>query len=95
MKTIKHIRNTYAREQGFADWADLYRTAGYYDETKFFAHELATDQLIQNELKKKIVEEADIICGRKTKKECMQCYGGGCENPIIDKQSILNTENVC
>lgn len=56
MKTIKHIRNTYAREQGFADWADLYRTAGYYDETKFFAHELATDQLIQDELKKKIVK---------------------------------------
>lgn len=34
---------------------------------------------------------ADIVCGRKTKKDCKQCMGGGCEKPIIDKDSILNS----
>ena len=37
-------------------------------------------------------KNGDIVCGRKQKKDCIQCYGGGCEKPIIDKDSILNIQ---
>ena len=39
----------------------------------------------------KASENADIICGNK-KKYCTACMGGGCEMPIVDKSSILNTK---
>jgi hypothetical protein len=38
---------------------------------------------------KEASEQAYIVCGRKTKKDCKQCMGGGCEKPIIDEDSIL------
>ena len=47
MKTLETIKNTFAQEQGYEDWADLYRRAGYYDETNFFKHEDAVFILAQ------------------------------------------------
>lgn len=34
-------------------------------------------------------KNAEITCG--SKKICMMCYGGGCENPIVSKNSIENS----
>lgn len=59
METLENLKNTYAQEQGYEDWADLYRRAGYYDETKFFKHEDAVIVLAQKAALEKAAENAE------------------------------------
>lgn len=36
-------------------------------------------------------ENAVIVCKKGADHDCKACYGGGCEEPMIDKDSILNS----
>lgn len=59
-------------------WKDLIKKVAYE-----YAHQ---------EVKKYLeiaAEEAEIICGGKGD-NCLQCMGGGCEEPIIKKESITD-----
>ena len=85
MKTLEEIKNNYAKEQGFYDWADLYRNAGYYDEEKFFMHENKVFEIIQIEQQKLIAENAD------TK---MERYNDLQDVLVVDKSSIINENNI-
>ena len=53
---LQNLKNTYAQEQGYADWANLYRRAGHYDETEFFKHENAVFILAQEAALEKYFE---------------------------------------
>lgn len=83
MKTLQEIKNNYAQEQGHEDWADLYRTAGYYDERVFFMHEDAVIILAEKAALEKAAENSWI-----NGSEFSRC---GCE---IDTTSITNPENL-
>lgn len=84
MKTLEEIKNNYAKEQGFYDWVDLYRNAGYYDEEKFFIHENKVFELVQIEQQKLITENAKIdILSAESKYDVE-----------IDKSSIINENNI-
>ena len=85
MKTLEEIKNNYAKKQGFYDWADLYRNAGYYDEEKFFMHENKVFELVQIEQQKLIADNAD------TK---MERYNDLQDVIIVDKSSIINENNI-
>lgn len=85
MKTLEEIKNNYAKEQGFYDWADLYRNACYYDEEKFFMHENKVFELVQIEQQKLIAENADVT---EIKSQSGCWYFG------VDKESIINENNI-
>ena len=85
------LKNNYAQEQGYEDWHELYMLTDsimifqmHMNEICIRAQKLALE---------KAAENAEITCSRKTT-HCMQCYGGGCENPIVEKESITNPENL-
>lgn len=54
--SLNLIKNNYAQEHGYEDWADLYQRAGYYDETEFFKHEDAVFILAQKAALEKAAE---------------------------------------
>lgn len=85
MKTLEEIKNNYAKEQGFYDWADLYRNAGYYDEEKFFMYENKVFELVQIEQQKLIVENTDVTEIQSP---------SGCWYFGVDKSSIINENNI-
>ena len=50
---LQTLKNTYAQEQGYRDWSQLYEESGRYDETIFFNHEydviiLAQEAALEN-----------------------------------------------
>lgn len=88
--TKEQIMNTYAIEQGFESWYDFacnYKSKGYSTHS-FLEHQNKVTDLIQEELKKKIVLENSFKKGSLIRPK---------ENTIVytehlDKNSILNTE---
>ena len=80
--TIQEIQDNYAKEQGFDDWADLYRRAGYYDEEKFFMHENKVFELIQQEQQILIAENVELVQVKWT------------DDYEVDKSSIINENNI-
>ena len=91
MKTLQEIKNHYAQEQGYEDWEDLIE-----DNWKTILMESHMNEICiraQKAALEKAAENAEITCSRKTT-HCKQCYGGGCENPIVEKESITNPENL-
>lgn len=83
MKTLQEIKNEYAQEHGYEDWADLYRRAGYFDETKFFQHEDAVFVLVQKAVLEKVAKRADVI-NDETTDFIWQ----------VDRSTITNPENL-
>ena len=89
---LQTLKNNYAQEQGYEDWRELQEfhsrnpreIESYMNEICIRAQKLALE---------KAAENAEITCSRKTT-HCKQCYGGGCENPIVEKESITNPENL-
>ena len=90
MKTIQEIKENYAQEKGFTDWEQLDILSGREEITKHIDEICIRAQKAALE---KAAENAEITCSRKTT-HCKQCYGGGCENPIVEKESITNSENL-
>ena len=91
MKTLQEIKDTYAKENGYEDWDDLSEKNNYADDYEL--HWTSVCIRAQKLALEKAVENAEITCSRKTT-HCKQCYGGGCENPIVEKESITNPENL-
>ena len=87
METLENLKNTYAQEQGYEDWADLYRRAGYYDETIFFKHENAVIILAEKAALEKVAENAKLVP--------LQGIGFiDFSRQMLDKHSITNPENL-
>lgn len=79
--TIEEIKNNYAVEKGHEDWAALFINKN----GNITYHYEYVIQLIQDELKKKIVDEAKVkICHEEYRTSWYE----------VDKESILNTENI-
>ena len=87
---LQTLKNNYAQEQGYEDWEQLDMLSGREEITKHIDEICIRAQKLALE---KAAENAEITCSRKTT-HCMQCYGGGCENPIVEKESITNPENL-
>jgi len=92
MKNKEDIMNTYAKEQGFNDWYDfaLHHKVKGCSTHSFLIHQNIVIDLIQDELKKKIIKENSFIKGSLIRPK---------ENDIVytehlDESSILNTENL-
>lgn len=92
MKNLQEIKDTYAQEQGYEDWTELVIINGL-NADKLDRHWTAICIRAQKVALEKAAENAEITCSRKTT-HCKQCYGGGCENPIVDCTSITNPENL-
>lgn len=91
MKTLQEIKDTYAKENGYEDWNDLSEKNNYADDYEL--HWTSVCIRAQKLALEKAAENTEITCSRKTT-HCKQCYGGGCENPIVEKDSITNPENL-
>ena len=92
MGTLLDIKNNYAQEQGYKDWRELQEFHSRNPrEIESYMNEICIRA--QKEALEKAAENAEITCSRKTT-HCKQCYGGGCENPIVEKESITNEENL-
>lgn len=92
MKTLQEIKEKYAIEQGYEDWTELV-IINELNADKLDRHWTEICIRAQKEALEKAAENAEITCSRKTT-NCKQCYGGGCENPIVEKESITNPENL-
>lgn len=88
---LQTLKNTYAQEHGYEDWRDLQLQT--FDKWLMDNHWQEICIRAQKESLEKAAENAEITCSRKTT-HCKQCYGGGCENPIVEKESITNPENL-
>lgn len=86
---LETLKNQYAQEQGYEDWADLYRRAGYYDETEFFKHENAVFILAQKAALEKAAENVKM----KTKENISELSMMD-DWSEIDQNSITNPENL-
>ena len=93
MKNLQEIKNTYAIEQGYDDWETFLNYYGGRHPEWFDQHWQEICIRAQKAALEKAAENAEITCSRKTT-HCKQCYGGGCENPIVEKESITNPENL-
>lgn len=79
---LQTLKNNYAQEHGYEDWADLYRESGWYDETIFFKHENAVIILAEKAALENAAENVDT-----------EVYHGG-EIIGIDRKSITDPENL-
>jgi hypothetical protein len=87
--TRQEIMDKYAQEQGYEDWGDL-QSDHYGTSKQIRTHWECIIDLIQDELKNKIVKENSFIKGSLIKPK---------ENDVVytehlDKYSILNTKNI-
>lgn len=90
--TLNTLKNLYAQEQGYEDWADLYRRSGYYDEKVFFMHEDAAIVLAEKAALEKAAENAMVnFCHKEIKKEITDDYG---QTYWVHEESITNPENL-
>ena len=105
--TIEEIRNNYAVKQGYDNWFQLLTWRDFDSHEKvqiFLKHENAVIQLIQDELKKNIIEEVNLIDLStlevldefKIESGDEYFFSNKTDAPkiVVNKESILNTENI-
>ena len=97
--TIEEICNNYAVKQGYDNWFQLLTWRDFNSHEKvqiFLEHENAVMQLIQDELKKNIIDKLNNFHNKEIAGSDldMESYKIVSYKLIKLKHSILNTENI-